>query len=130
MSLCPKLPEVPVLCVLIASICDTLRSRAAPQIEILAPRHQLGVQVKRPRLTKTDRVFWAWLSQAWADWRSAIAIVKPETGAWQRRSFRLFWTWEGGRSTTANLAGRQHPKRYATSFAHQPLESTVGRSAD
>ena len=97
-SLCRKLPEVPVLCVLIASICDTLRSRAALQIEILAPRHQLGVlqrSVKRPRLTKTDRFFWAWLSQAWADWRSAIVIVKPETVlAWQRRSFQLFWTWK------------------------------------
>jgi hypothetical protein len=83
---------------LIGSICDSLRSRAALQIEILALRHQLGVlqrSVNRPRLTKTDRLFWAWLSQGWADWRSAIVIVKPETVlAWQRKSFRLFWTWK------------------------------------
>jgi transposase InsO family protein len=77
---------------------DLRQSRAVLQIEILALRHQLGVlqrSVKRPRLTKADRFFWIWLSQAWADWRSAIVIVKPETVlAWQRKSFRLFWTWK------------------------------------
>jgi hypothetical protein len=93
-----KLPPVPVVCAFISSIRDCFRSRAVLQIEIIALRHQLGVlqrSVKRPRLSKTDRAFWAGLSQAWADWRSAIVIVKPETVlAWQRKSFRLFWTWK------------------------------------
>ena len=32
-------------------------------------------------------------SGAWADWRSALVIVKPETViAWHRKGFRLFWT--------------------------------------
>jgi putative transposase len=36
-----------------------------------------------------------WLSRIWGDWRSALAIVKPETVvAWHRKSFRLFWTWK------------------------------------
>lgn len=95
---CRKLPSVAVLCALALSVFDSFRSRAALQIEILALRHQLGVlqrSVKRPRLTKSDRFFWAWLSQAWADWRSAVIIVKPETVlAWRRKSFRLFWTWK------------------------------------
>ena len=98
MSLRRTLPPLPVLCAFIASIRDSFRSRAALQIEIVALRHQLGVlqrSVKRPRLTKMDRFFWIWLSQAWPDWRSAIVIVKPETVlAWQRKSFRLFWTWK------------------------------------
>ena len=93
-----KLPLSSLLCAVIASVCDSLRSRAALEVEILALRHQLGVlqrSVKRPRLTKSDRFFWAWLSEVWADWRSAIVIVKPETVlAWQRKSFRLFWTWK------------------------------------
>jgi transposase InsO family protein len=67
-------------------------------VENLALRHQLGVlqrSVKRPKLTAADRFLWAWLSRAWADWRSALVIVKPETViAWHRQGFRLFWTWK------------------------------------
>jgi len=64
----------------------------------MALRHRRGVlqrTVKRPRLTDADRVFWAWLSGVWADWRSALVIVKPETViAWHRKGFRWFWTWK------------------------------------
>jgi hypothetical protein len=46
-------------------------------------RHQIGVlrrsAKKRPKLTVVDRVFWACLSRAWANWRAALIIVKPET---------------------------------------------------
>ena len=42
-----------------------------------------------------DRLLWVWLSRIWSDWRSALAIVAPETVvAWHRKSFRLFWTWK------------------------------------
>jgi putative transposase len=42
-----------------------------------------------------DRLLWVWLSRIWSDWRSALAIVKPETVvAWHRKGFRLFWTWK------------------------------------
>jgi hypothetical protein len=38
---------------------------------------------------------WICLSRLWRDWRSALAIVKPETViAWHRAGFRLFWTWK------------------------------------
>jgi len=51
--------------------------------------------VKRPKLTAADRLLWAWLSELWSDWRTALIIVKPETViAWHRKSFRLFWTWK------------------------------------
>src|SRR5207247_3506070 len=81
------------------SLLSVFRSRAALQVEILALRHQIGVlrraAKRRPKLTVADRLFWAWLSGAWADWRSALVIVKPETViAWHRKGFRLFWTWK------------------------------------
>ena len=60
-------------------------------------RSPIGVlkrSVRRSKLTVADRLFWACLSRYWADWRTALVIVKPETViAWHRRGFRLFWTW-------------------------------------
>ncbi len=82
----------------LASFIASFRSRAGLQLEILALRHQLGVlrrSVKRPKLDAADRLLWAWLSRSWADWRSALVIVKPETViGWHRQAFRLFWTWK------------------------------------
>jgi len=47
------------------------------------------------RLTSVDRFLWVILSRVWGDWRSALAIVKPETViGWHRKGFRLFWTWK------------------------------------
>jgi hypothetical protein len=85
------------------SVLLTLRtwaySRAALELEILALRHQLLVlqrtRLRRVRLAKTDRCFWALLSRIWTGWRTALVIVKPETViAWHRRGFRLWWTWK------------------------------------
>jgi len=36
---------------------------------------------KRPKLTSGDRLLWICLSRLWRDWRSALAIVKPETNS-------------------------------------------------
>ena len=59
------------------------RSRAALHLEILALRHQVAVlnrsRSPRLRLTAVDRLLWAWLSQAWTEWRSALVLVKPDT---------------------------------------------------
>jgi putative transposase len=86
------------LTTLFATLSSIFRSRAALQPENLALRHQIGVLQrsarKRPKLTPGDRLLWVWLSRIWSDWRSAVAIVKPETViAWHRVGFRLFWTW-------------------------------------
>src|SRR6516162_10071625 len=83
----------------LAALPSILRSRAALQLENLALRHQIGVlqrsAAKRPKLTAVDRLFWICLSRLWCDWRSALAIVTPETVvAWHRAGFRLFWTWK------------------------------------
>ncbi|HEY6345287.1 MAG TPA: hypothetical protein VIY49_27650 [Bryobacteraceae bacterium] len=88
-----------ILSLFFSTMFSMLRSHAVLQVEIIALRHQIGVlrrsAKKRPKLTVADRVFWAWLSAAWTDWRSALVIVKPETViAWHRKGFRLFWTWK------------------------------------
>jgi putative transposase len=87
------------LTTLLATLCSIFRSRAALRLENLALRHQIGVlqrsAAKRPKLTSGDRLLWICLSRLWRDWRSALAIVKPETVvAWHRAGFRLFWTWK------------------------------------
>ena len=73
-------------------------SRATIVAENLALRHQLGVlqrSVKRPQLRQRDRIFWAWLSQLWPDWRDSLAIVKPETVIrWHQQGFKLYWRWK------------------------------------
>jgi hypothetical protein len=84
---------------LLATLPSILRSRAALELENLALRHQIGVLQrsarKRPKLILLDRLLWAALSRVWSDWRSALAIVQPETVfAWHRRGFRLFWAWK------------------------------------
>ncbi len=79
--------------------------RATLALENLALRQQLAVlrrQTKRPRMRQSDRGFWALLKRLWPDWRSALAIVRPETIVrWNRSGFRLFWRWKscskGGR---------------------------------
>src|SRR5215469_2461452 len=83
----------------LATLLSILLSRAALELENLALRHQIGVlrrsAAKRPKLTAGDRLLWICLSHLWRDWRSALAIVKPETVvAWHRAGFRWFWTWK------------------------------------
>jgi hypothetical protein len=64
---------------------------------------------KRPTLSAADRFLWVWLSWVWADWRSSLVIVKPETViAWHRTAFRSFWTWKTRKATPA--ARRYHTK--------------------
>ena len=84
---------------LVFTLRSAARSRAALHLKILALRHQVAVlnRSRSPRigLTAADRLLWTWLSQAWAEWRSALVLVKPDTVlAWHRRGFRLFWAWK------------------------------------
>ena len=83
------------LTTLLATLSSIFRSRAAIELENLALRHQIGVLQrsarKRPKLTSRDRLLWICLSRLWSDWRSALAIVQPETViAWHRAGFRLW----------------------------------------
>ena len=51
-------------------------------LENLALRQQLAVykrMMARPRLRRTDRIFWVGLARIWAGWRQALVIVTPDT---------------------------------------------------
>src|SRR5215831_2017053 len=90
-------PMLISLTTLFGTLCSIFRSRATLELENLALRHQIGIlqrsRRKRPKLTPWDRLLWVWVSRIWSDWRSALAIVQPETVvAWHRAGFRLFWT--------------------------------------
>ena len=82
------------------SCLTSLRGQAALQAEIIALRHQLTVlqrtgKARRLILNRADRCLWVWLSRLWADWRSSLIIVTPETViAWHRQGFRWYWTWK------------------------------------
>jgi hypothetical protein len=72
-------------------------------LENLALRQQLAVYrrtVARPRLRRTDRLFWVGLAKVWTAWRSHLLIVTPDTVLqWQRRRFREYWTQRSAQPT-------------------------------
>src|SRR5262245_30773600 len=72
-------------------------------LENLALRQQLAVykrRLPRPRLRRTDRLFWTGLSRIWSGWRQSLVIVTPDTVLrWQRRRVRAYWTQLSGRTT-------------------------------
>jgi hypothetical protein len=106
---------VPSVVSLLHSLRFMVRSRAALHLEIIALRHQLAVvnRSRRPRLrfTSADRMLWAWRSQAWCGWRSAVHIVRPDTViAWHRR---------GDHVIVANETGLRRVLRdYLTYYLH------------
>jgi putative transposase len=70
-------------------------SHESLRLENMALRHQLAVYqhtVKRPKLRRSDRLFWVWLSRLWPGWQQALAFVQPRTViAWQKKRFRDYW---------------------------------------
>jgi putative transposase len=70
-------------------------SRSNLAVEILALRQQVSVlkrKRQRPKLNRTDRLFWIVLRRLWSHWAEALLIVKPETVVgWHRTGFRLYW---------------------------------------
>jgi hypothetical protein len=70
-------------------------------LENLALRQQLAVYKRtanRPKLQRTERLLWVWLSRVWPAWRQALVIVAPATVLrWQRRRFRRHWAKLSGR---------------------------------
>jgi putative transposase len=86
-----------VLVGLFALLASSFRTRAAPQAEILALRHQLAVLHKnsprRLRLQRSDRLLWVLLSRFWSGWRPCLQIVQPATVVrWHRRAFAWYCT--------------------------------------
>jgi hypothetical protein len=81
----------------IARLLIVLPSRHRSLVfENVALRRQLAVYRRtrpKPTLRRSDRLFWVGLRLAWADWKSALMIVRPATViAWHRRGFAWYWT--------------------------------------
>ena len=79
-----------------------LRALLGTQTELatenLALHQQLAVlrySSKRPTLRNRDRIFRAWLSRLWSNWRSVLLRVQPETAVrWHQRGFKLYRRWK------------------------------------
>src|SRR4030095_17043819 len=90
-------------------------------LENLALRQQLTVYkraVPRPRLCRTDRLFWAALASVWTGWRQPLVIVRPDTVLrCERRRFREYWTKLSGRPTGGRPTTHAHIKALITRMA-------------
>ena len=87
--------------ILAGALRSALRCQQELAAENLALRQQLAVLKHghpRPRLTKTDRLFWILLSKIWSGWRTSLHVVQPETVLrWHRQGFRYYWRWKSRR---------------------------------
>ena len=90
------------LLTLLADVIHFLRLCLCPSAVLAAEnlflRQQLALYQERhvpPRqATNATRFTLVWLSR-WFDWRTALAIVTPQTFTrWHRQGFRLFWRWK------------------------------------
>ena len=103
-----------------------LRSQSALVVGNLALRQQLAVlkcRAKRPRLRTPDRAFRVWLSKLWADWRSVVVIVQPDTVLrWHRLGFKLYWRRRSRPRSPGCNAPRFAPDSFGTS--KNPSRST------
>ncbi len=64
--------------ILLRSIISGLRARQNLIVENAALRQQLNVlrrQVRRPRLTDSDRLYWVALRRVWPRWDEMLTIV-------------------------------------------------------
>jgi putative transposase len=77
------------------ALSDTTRSRVDLIAENALLRQQLIVlrrQIKRPQLTKADRIRLVLLARCTRFWQQALHIVQPDTLLrWHRELFRRYW---------------------------------------
>lgn len=104
-----------MITLILTGLLRVLRTRRALVLENLALRHQLAVLQRaapRPRLRRSDRLFWVLLAQLWNGWADAVSVVQPATVIrWQRTGFKLFWTWKptGPEGPETMVAARPEP---------------------
>ena len=89
-------------CLALCLPCSVLELCCAREPGSAPPKSALQRSArKRFKMTPADRLLWVWPSR-WSDWRSAVAIVKPETVA--------VWRWL---SPVLDLEGAARPTRTA-----------------
>jgi hypothetical protein len=79
----------------LSTLADLGRSKSELVAENALLRQQLIIlkrQVKRPVVTRTDRVFLVLLARLVRTWQQALVIVQPDTLLrWHRELFRWYW---------------------------------------
>ena len=68
---------------MVKMVLSIFKPRQELILENLTLRQQIMVlkrSAKRPRLTKSDRLFWIVLSKFWSRWSEVLQLVRPETG--------------------------------------------------
>jgi putative transposase len=79
----------------LGTVADLTRSRAQLIAENALLRQQLIVrhrQVKKPRCTSIDRLWFVLLASRLPNWRELLLILQPDTLLrWHRQGFCLFW---------------------------------------
>ncbi len=80
---------------LLATLTDLGKSKSQLIAENALLRQQLIVlrrQVKRPPITRTDRILLVLLARLVRTWQQALVIVQPDTLLrWHRELFRMYW---------------------------------------
>src|SRR5437870_3836669 len=96
------------------TLADLGRSKSELLAENALLRQQLIIlrrQVKRPPITRTDRVLLVLLARLVRTWKQALIIVQPDTLLrWHRELFRLYWK-------RRSKASSQKPKVAAETIA-------------
>src|SRR5215468_11081289 len=91
-----------MITLILTGLLRLLRTRRSLVLENLALRHQLAVLQRtapRPRLRRSDRLFWVLLARLWSGWADAVSVVQPATVIrWQRTGVTLFWTGKSRRN--------------------------------
>jgi transposase InsO family protein len=79
----------------LSTLTDLGRSKSELIAENALLRHQLIIlkrQVKRPSITRADRILLVLLARVVRTWQRALVIVQPDTVLrWHRELFRLYW---------------------------------------
>src|SRR5437773_2709257 len=91
-----------MITLILTGLLRGVRTQRSLVFENLALRHQLAVLQRtapRPRLRRSDRLFWVLLSRLWSGWVDAVSVVQPATVIrWHRTGFSLLWTWKSRRN--------------------------------
>src|SRR5712692_6371700 len=79
----------------LSTLTDLGRSKSELIAENVLLRQQLIIlrrEVKRPPITRTDRILLVLLARLVRTWQQALVIVQPDTLLrWHRELFRLYW---------------------------------------
>jgi hypothetical protein len=107
----------------LGALADLSRSKADLLVENALLRQQLIVlhrQVKRPKLTNSDRFRIVLLARFTKSWHQAIHIIQPDTLLrWHRDLFRLYW-----RHISRNRKNKQKISSETIQLLHQMVQAS------